>query len=115
MDLKKVHHFNFVMACLHNHMKSTKFFQKDLYGYSQRLGGWSNIRIKKNKKKGKDASGSLDTDVGTRGLVLEEMENETPTCGFLGSESIIKSCDRGSYQQNTLFQRGWDDTSRVLH
>lgn len=67
------------------------------------------------QKKGKDASGLLDTDVGTGGLVLEEMENETPTCGYLGSESIIKSCDRGSYQRTTLFQRGWDDTCRVLH
>ena len=78
------------------------FFPKDLYGYGRRLRGWSNICIKKNKKKGMDTSSLLDTDVGTGGLVLEEMENETPTCGFLGSESIIKSCDRGSFQGNCI-------------
>lgn len=69
--------------------------------------------VSRKQKEGKVPSGLLDTDVGTGGLIL--MENETPACGFLGSESIIKSCDRGSYQRNTLFQRGWDDTCRVLH
>jgi hypothetical protein len=43
VDLKKRHCFNLAM-------KFTKNFPKDLYGYGQPLGGWSNIRIKKTKR-----------------------------------------------------------------
>lgn len=51
------------------------------------------------KQKGMDGSGFLDRNVGSGGLALKEMENKTPTCDFLGSESIMKSCDGGSYKE----------------
>lgn len=94
--------FNFVMACVQNHVESTKFFPKGPLWIWPTVARMVQYLYQEKQKKGTDTSSLLDTDVGTGGLVLEEMENETPTCGFLGSECIIKSCDRGSNQGNCI-------------